>query len=493
MSKAKAKADSGARVPLLRATPAETVCLELEDHSEGRFPCERLFPAGDRRTAATSHGRLAEQFREQNRRIFDVLGLHVASEFDGHRVYLTVQTSSPVGAVPLVSPLSGKMDYGLIIQPRFPWKGLGPMLGQMGWRVVPRPLRLPLLRRSERRVPPWVISLMVVERLERLIHQLVRRFELTEDVLASPRGTIRWQPYIAHQLARGNLHHVPCRYPDLRDDRLLKGMIRWTLEAQARSLTSQLEHGAFVHQLLERAHALLHSVRDAAAVRPTSVLTQAVARLPLRSEALYQGLEAIEWTADERGLAGLCDLEGIPWVMDMDQFFEAWVECVLAYVNRYTGGMLRCGRTGKTQVPLRWDPPSAGTQLSLVPDFVLEAPDFTLVADAKYKRHLEEFATYSRREVAEKTRESHRADIHQVLAYSSLFWSKRIIALLVYSCRKETWDSLKRRRLLIQKASVPARGRSCELWLSVLPMEARVEEAAEPLIDALRELRSEAA
>lgn len=159
----------------------------------------------------------------------------------------------------------------------------------------------------------------------------------------------------------------------------------------------------------------------------------------------------------------------------------------------YTGGMLRCGRTGKTQVPLRWDPPSAGTQLSLVPDFVLEAPDFTLVADAKYKRHLEEFATYSRHEVAEKTRESHRADVHQVLAYCSLFWSKRNVALLVYPCRKETWDSLKRRRLLIQKAAVPAKGRSCELWLSVLPMEARVEEAAKPLIDALRELRSEAA
>ena len=34
-----------------------------------------------------------------------------------------------------------------------------------------------------------------------------------------------------------------------------------------------------------------------------------------------RGLQAIEWTADERGLAGVSDLEGIPWTMPMNEFF----------------------------------------------------------------------------------------------------------------------------------------------------------------------------
>lgn len=477
-------------MPLVPVVPAAEVCLELEDHSWNRVPCGKLFPiANQNRAAACAHGRLAEQFLEKNRVIFATLGVRATPEFDGNRVYLAMESSSPVGAVPLISPLTGRMDFGLVVQPRFPWKGLGPMLGQMGWRVAPRPLRLPLLRRSERRVPPWVISLMVLERLDLLMRHLVRRFELTEGVLTTPRGMILWAPYITHQFARALPHHVPCRYPDLRDDRVLKGMIRWTLEAQVRSLSSQLEHGAFVHQLLERAHGLLRLVRDAVPVRPTAQLVEGMARLPLRSEVFQQGLEAIEWTADERGLAGLCELEGIPWIMEMDAFFEAWVECVLERVTRYTGGVLRRGRTRETQVPLRWESPWGGTQVSLIPDFVLETPDFTLIADAKYKRHFEEYAAASRYDIAEETREGHRVDVFQVLAYSAVFCSVRNVALLVYPCRMETWESLRRRGMVIQKATVSVPGRSCELWLTALPMEARAEEASEPLIEAIRELR----
>lgn len=480
-------------VPESQALSFHCVCLELEDHSVLRFPCQELFGDQDQRTAPFTHGRLVEQLLAQNRPLFDVMGLRASSEFDGRRVYLTIESSSAVGAVPFLSPISGRMDFGLVVQPRFPWPGLGPMLGQMGWRVAPRPLRLPLLRRSERRVPPWVISLMVIERVELLIRQLVRRFELTHDTLSAPKGTIFWQPYICQQLARGNVHHVPCRFPDLRDDRVLKGMIRWTLETQARSLSSQLEHGGFIHQLLERVHGLLLHVRDAAPVRPTEGLTQAMARLPLRSEVLHQGLEAIEWTAEERGLAGLCELEGIPWVMDMDQFFEAWVEYVLELVTRYTGGVLHRGRTRQTLVPLHWEQPSAATQLSLLPDFVLESCDFTLVADAKYKRHLEEFTSHDRWDIADETRERHRADILQVLAYSGLFAASTTLALLIYPCTVVTWQSLQRRRRLIQKAILPVAGRSCELWLTAIPMAAKADEAAEPLIEALRERRLAAA
>ncbi len=330
---------------------------------------------------------------------------------------------------------------------------------------------------------------MVIERIELLVRQLVRRFELSDDTLSAPKGTILWLPYICQQLARGNLHHVPCRFPDLRDDRVLKGMIRWTLETQARSLSSQLEHGGFIHQLLERVHGLLLRVWDAAPVRPSEGLTRAVARLPLRSKVFHQGLEAIEWTAEERGLAGLCELEGIPWVMDMDQFFEAWVEYVLEYVTRQTGGVLHRGRTRQTLVPLHWEPPAAATQLSLLPDFVLEAGDFTLIADAKYKRHLEEFASHERWDIAEDTRERHRADILQVLAYSGLFAAPTTLALLIYPCTIETWQSLQRRKRLIQKAIIPVAGRSCELWLSAMPMAAKADEAAEPLVQALRERR----
>jgi hypothetical protein len=90
----------------------------------------------------------------------------IRRDYDGRQVLLHIDSGSAVGAVPLVSPISGRRDFGLVVQPRFPWKGIGPMLAEMGWLISPTPLRLPLLKRSERRVPPWVLSFMILARLK---------------------------------------------------------------------------------------------------------------------------------------------------------------------------------------------------------------------------------------------------------------------------------------------------------------------------------------
>jgi hypothetical protein len=43
----------------------------------------------------------------------------------------------------------------------------------------------------------------------------------------------------------------------------------------------------------------------------------------MRADSFVEGLQAIDWTVEERGLAGLSDLEGIAWTMPMELFFEA--------------------------------------------------------------------------------------------------------------------------------------------------------------------------
>jgi hypothetical protein len=95
------------------------------------------------------------------------------------------------------------------------------MLAEMGWLISPTPLRLPLLKRSERRVPPWVLSFMVLARLKALLERLERRFELATEILSAPKGSIDWTQYATRQLPPGNFLSVPCTFPDLRDDRQL--------------------------------------------------------------------------------------------------------------------------------------------------------------------------------------------------------------------------------------------------------------------------------
>src|SRR5262245_8854596 len=146
------------------------------------------------------------------------------------------------------------------------------MLAEMGWRVSPTPLRLPLLRRSERRVPIWVLSFMILARLKVLLESLNRRFELTTESRRAPRGTVRWNEYARTSLGHARFLSIPCTFPDLRDDRLLKGAVRYTVEHQLRALETQKEHGAFVHRLIEFGLQLLRTVQTVPAYIPTPTI-----------------------------------------------------------------------------------------------------------------------------------------------------------------------------------------------------------------------------
>lgn len=480
-----------AHSPLLRVKRSPDICLEIEDYTSTTKSAVELFDVHGSADPQAQAARLADQFITQNQTLLALLQVSVRRDYDGSDVLLQVQSGSQVGALPLVSPLTARLDFGLVVQPRFPWPGIGPMLAEMGWLVSPSPLRLPLLKRSERRVPPWVLSFMVLARLKALLERLERRFEVVCDTRLAPKGNVNWTDYCTRQMSRGKFLAVPCTYPDLRDDHELKGAIRYTLEKQIRSLETQREQGSFVHRLISFAESLLLRVRSVATRRPTNLEVEFWLRRPLRSDAFVEGLQAIDWTIEERGLAGLSDLEGIPWTMPMDQFFEAWVETVLRKVALRTGGALTVGRRRQTVSPLSWDPPYVGSQGSLVPDLILELDGITLILDAKYKRHWEELQEHSWLEQEHDLREQHRQDLLQILAYTNLATQRRVICCLAYPCYLKIWESLEQRGRLFHVAELPSRGRRVQVWLTALPMDSTVERFARPLADRIRKAQSE--
>ncbi len=478
-------------VPLVAPLRADEVCLELQDYSVVKRSAVEFFKLKNARDPQAQAARLAEQFTKQNRALAAVLDVQIDREYDGNEVRLIIYSGGRVGAIPLYSPTTARPDYGLVVQPRFPWSGIGPMLSEMGWRVSPTPLRLPLLRRSERRVPVWVLALMILVRLRGLLDSIQRRFEITRESCIAPRGAVQWNEYATRSLAFGKVLSIPCRFPDLRDDRLLKGAVRYSVERQLRALESQREHGAFVHRLIEAGQELLCRVQDVPVHIPSSTTLGAWLHRPMRTEHFVDGLQAIEWTVDERGLAGLSDLEGIPWTMPMDQFFEAWVETVFTCVVRRTGGQMRVGRKRETTHPINWDPSYLGSQKSLVPDLMLEWDTTTVIVDAKYKRHWEELQLKSWSRLEEELREQHRHDLLQVLAYANLARTSLVIACLVYPCSAATWHSLCERGRLMHKAQITVGSKSLRLWLTAIPMSNAVEEVSAPLAadiqSALRE------
>jgi len=481
---------AGARNPLQTVKPTQDICLELQDYTQVTKSGVAFFGTKASSDPAGQAARLADQFITQNAPLFQLLQVTVRRDYDGRDVLLHIDSGSAIGAVPLVSPLTAKPDFGLVVQPRFPWVGIGPMLAEMGWLISPTPLRLPLLKRSERRVPPWVLSFMVLARLKALLDRLERRFELTSEVRSVPKGNIDWTHYATRQLPQGNFLSVPCTFPDLRDDRHLKGAIRFAIEKQLRSLESQNAQGAFVHRLIALAESLLQKVGTIPTRRPEKSDVEAWLRRPMRTSGFVEGLQAIDWTVEDRGLAGLSDLEGIPWTMPMEQFFEAWVETVMRVVARQVGGTLKVGRRRETVSPLAWDPPYMGSQRSLIPDMILEHEGVSVIVDAKYKRHWEELQHGGWHEQDSTLHDRHRADLLQVLAYANLATSANIVCCLVYPCSQQTWESLSARGRLFHQAELPNRGRRVQVWLTAVPMGAAATSVAVPFSTLLRTLSS---
>ncbi len=458
------------RLIALPAPKQNDICLELADNSTHAVSASQFFKTRNSSDPNGQAARLCDGFIAANARTARLLETELRADFDGRDVRLVARSGNAVGAVPLVSPLTSSNDFGLVVQPRFPWPGIGPMLSEMGWRVVPAPLKLPLLHRSERRVPPWVLSSMILARIEALLSSLDRRFETVHECRSSPKGRIDWKQYAVKSISRAKFLDVPCSFPDLREDRHLLGAIRYTLDRQRQSLESQRQHGAFVAALIARCNRLLEPLVAVPDYLPTPAFIAQYVRRPLRSDSFLDGLQAIEWTVEDRGLAGVSDLDGIPWTMPMERFFEAWIETVFRRVAMDTGAVMRIGRTNETTAPLSWRPAYVGSQRSLVPDIWLEWTTTTLIIDAKYKRHWEEMQTSPWARTDEQLREAHRQDLMQVLAYANLASTSRVIACLAYPCGAETWKSLAERDRIIHCADVTSGLRAVELWLTAVPM-----------------------
>jgi len=152
---------------------------------------------------------------------------------------------------------------------------------------------------------------------------------------------------------------------------------------------------------------------------------------------------------------------------------------------------LHVGRKRETIAPLVWDPPYVGSQRYLMPDLILERLSSqenekeTVIFDAKYKGHWEDLNYERWGKLDEELRERHRADLLQVLAYSTLSEAKKITSCLVYPCKKRTWESLKKRGLLYHRASLNAGRRSVNLVLTAIPMDAELEKIVQMLARAM--------
>jgi hypothetical protein len=420
-------------------------------------------------------GGLADRFQRLNEVALDALDvqLRLESNLSGSRLYCI--PGGRAGAVPLRSPITGDVAAGLLIKPRFGWSGVGEILQETGWHAAPDILEMPVVPGSASEVPPWVLAGPVLARLADLLRDLKRGYEFVDDIRAQPKGTIRWAEYASRHVPRGNLHHLPCRYPDLGIDPEIVRAVRWTLERLHSELARIGGRDRIATTLVQLALQLMEKVRHVRPERPRpETLHQILKTNPYIAEVIRRGLQAIGWIVEERGLGGTDTSDGLAWSLPLEVLWENYVESHYRSESRMTGATIRTGRLGETTVPIRWRQSLQRSLSQLVPDLVLQRGREIHVVDAKYKAHFTDLDERGWREFQDDERSAHRSDIHQVLAYAGLFDAEHVTATLVYPLRRDTYLALAERRQDRSIATLYHGNREVSLELRGLPFGSMV-------------------
>lgn len=395
-------------------------------------------------------------FLARNRAALDGLGVvpRIVAGRDGIR--LELQPGLRAGAIPLRSAVTGQVAGGLVIAPRFGWSGVGRVLSATGWGSGPEFLNLPMVPGSGREVPPWVLAGPVLRRLADLLASLRPGYRERIETRSHPRGQIQWSTYQTRQLTTGRWHQLPCRFSELETDSRLRQAVRWTLERLRTDLGRSGGADFVALSLIDQIARLLEHVTDVPARRPQrGELDTTGSATTLSSVALREGLRAIGWIVDERGLGGGQTSDGLAWTLPLEQLWERYVERLVRDDAARTGGKIRVGRLGETTVPLAWNEPSHRALGHLVPDFVVQRPGSIEIIDAKYKSHFAELDAAHWTTLAEETQASMRADIHQVLAYAATVGSApQVGATLIYPVRRDLYEYLRLAHRLESRAHI---------------------------------------
>ena len=447
----------------LLAIPAAKPLLRAVDHG----PAIRLDPS----ILGAAGDRWVEPFMDANRGHLDRLGVEVRVETRGG-VGLSLRPGPRVGAVPLLSPSTRRVAAGLLVAPRFRWSALGAVLGTTGFSTEPSLGGAPLVPGSAREVPPWMLASPVLRRIEGLLAHRKRGFVERSEHRQSPRGRVDWSAWARRDVPAGRWTQLPCHFPDPDDDPNLMAAVRWTLGSLDDELTPQ-GHTGPARLLRDRVADLLARIGPGVQRRP------APWDGPPGSGWLADAMQAMGWVAEERGLGGAKSLDGLSWDLAVDQVWECWVDAFMADLAP------RCGmvavRRGQTSRRLNWLTPTASMR-SLVPDSGLRGPARMVWIDAKYKAHLQLIGSKGWAGLGQATRDAHRADLHQALAYASLESVDQVDSVLAYPLlATDAWRPP-------GIATVSAGRRRVRLLLAGLPFGFRSEDHKQETLTAWREL-----
>ena len=354
--------------------------------------------------------------------------LDVTSSINGidPDVDLSFVTGKYIGAIPLRSPANGKQIGDFLVYPRFSdgqslFAQMTSILMMLNEHIEPEYMvSLPLASGGVVRPPHYYDAVKYCYAYQTAAKENWLKFRSDERVHPYPKSSTNWQRYVEKEHDPQNKLVFPSK------DNILSDQHReWR---QARFVFERAVH---VLEQPTTPMSVRFPVKDM--VKALSIKTQHIAPFAVEQFVIHASDPPSIKKLKEQGNIFLfrTSKETSAWRIDIAELFEK-------YVQHMVGSIVR-------ELPVRFyaNPrfssrgylPNWGLRY-LEPDALIETPDLSIAVDAKYKAHF-----YSRYQTSLTLRETHREDLHQILAYCAFSSAKDKAGMLFYPADKYSSQS----------------------------------------------------
>jgi hypothetical protein len=358
---------------------------------------------------------LFQKFIRYNKVGFEFLKLNVVEE-NGK---LNIISNEFVGAIPIYSPIDGKPMGDLIITPRFSdsknaFEQIIELLPQIESTIKPDFLDTHLLSSGVNANPPlYYEATIFIDLFEKSIKSKWQKFQSKDIIFASPLSSTKWDKYAYLSTDPYKSLNYPARVNILTYDHREWQQILNVYDIAVKEVISTSTPSRIKIQYRDKLNRL-------------NSLTAGINRIKKSHLSIKAADPILIKRLKKQGniILNSSYSEAKAWRIDFNEFFERYCQYIFETLAKEIGG--------KTYSNLSYNAHFTKTRpiwslSKLEPDILFVKDGHMFSIDSKYKAHM--FNIYSN---SSTLKETHRSDLHQLLAYNSFDQNKNKIGFLVY-------------------------------------------------------------
>ena len=355
-----------------------------------------------------------QKFIKLNKRQFDFLGIQ-AFEEDFEIVLISNEF---VGSVPLRSPIDGKFIGDLVILPRYtdssePFTQVTELISFLDTKFSPEFADWKLNSGNIVKPPIFYDAIKFIDHFQEAIKANWRKFESVEKILNYPTTSTRWDKYAISSIDPKKTFQFPARVNNLS-----------TIHNEWQSLLFVFDMAIEIIQSVKTPLNIKVQYRDQ--LQKLISRNRGFERKPIEKFQISASdpLTIKKAKVQANILLDNNSNETKAWRLNFSLFFERYIQHIFSLISSELGAKAYPNYTYRKYIT-GYTP---GWVLNKVePDIVFAKGNYIINIDVKYKSHMFNVSSNSL-----KLKETHRLDLHQIMAYSSFTNGNEKNSILVY-------------------------------------------------------------